>query len=39
MKNLISIIEVSISLIIMVAMVFLTFLSSETASIKIEGIP
>ncbi len=39
MKNLISVIEVSISIIIMIAMVFLTFLSSETASIKIEGIP
>ena len=35
MKNLISVIEVSISLMIMGAMVFLTVLSSETASIKI----
>ncbi len=37
MKNLISIIEVSISLVIMGSMVFLTFLSSETASMKIDG--
>ncbi|HWP82419.1 MAG TPA: type II secretion system F family protein [Bacteroidota bacterium] len=35
MKNLISIIEVSISLVIMLTMVFLTILSSETASIDI----
>ncbi|MEK7669910.1 MAG: type II secretion system F family protein, partial [Bacteroidota bacterium] len=39
MKNLISVIEVSISLIIMAAMVFLTLLSSETASIKIDALP
>lgn len=39
MKNLISVIEVSISLIIMGAMVFLTLLSSETASIKIDALP
>ena len=36
MKNLVSIIEVSISVIIMFAMIFLTFLSSETATIKID---
>jgi len=36
MKNLISIIEVAISMIIMVALVFLTYLSSETAAIKID---
>lgn len=39
MKNLVSLIEVSISLLIMGAMVFLTFLSSETASIKIDALP
>lgn len=36
MKNLVNVIEVSISLIIMVALVFLTYLSSETASIRID---
>ena len=36
MKNLVNIIEVAVSVVIMVAMVFLTMLSSETASIKIE---
>ena len=36
MKNLVSFIEVMISLIIMVAMVFLTYLSSETAAIKVD---
>lgn len=36
MKNLVSIIEVSISVVIMFAMIFLTFLSSETATIKME---
>jgi len=36
MKNLVSFIEVMISLIIMAAMVFLTYLSSETAAIKID---
>ena len=36
MKNLVNIIEVAISLIIMVALVFLTYLSSETASIRID---
>jgi type IV pilus assembly protein PilC len=35
MKNLISIIEVSISVVIMVTMIFLTMLSSETASIDV----
>lgn len=38
MKNLISVIEVAISLLIMGSMVFLTYLSSETANIKIEGL-
>lgn len=38
MKNLISVIEVLISVLIMGSMVFLTYLSSETANIKIEGI-
>jgi type IV pilus assembly protein PilC len=37
MKNLISFIEVSISVMIMGAMIFLTYLSSETASIKVTG--
>ena len=37
MKNLVNIIEVGVSLVIMVSMVFLTLLSSETASIKIEA--
>jgi hypothetical protein len=36
MKNLVNIIEVGVSLVIMVSMVFLTLLSSETATIKIE---
>ncbi|MBF8295368.1 MAG: pilC [Bacteroidetes bacterium] len=36
MKNLVNVIEVGVSMIIMLAMVFLTLLSSETASIKIE---
>jgi type IV pilus assembly protein PilC len=35
-KNLVNVIEVFVSVIIMFAMVFLTMLSSETASIKIE---
>lgn len=35
MKNLVNVIEVGVSVVIMVAMVFLTMLSSETASIKI----
>ena len=37
MKNLINVIEVSVSLIIMGSMVFLTLLSSETANIKMDG--
>ncbi len=37
MKNLVSIIEVTISLVIMAALMFLTMLSSETASIDIQG--
>jgi type IV pilus assembly protein PilC len=36
MKNLVNIIEVGVSIVIMLSMVFLTLLSSETASIKIE---
>ncbi len=36
MKNLVNIIEVGVSLVIMVSMVFLTLLSSETATVKIE---
>lgn len=36
MKNLINVIEVGVSMIIMGSMVFLTLLSSETATIKIE---
>jgi len=36
MKNLVNVIEVGVSIVIMIAMVFLTMLSSETASIKIE---
>ena len=36
MKNLVSFIEVAISMIIMGALVFLTYLSSETASIRID---
>jgi type IV pilus assembly protein PilC len=36
MKNLVNVIEVGVSIVIMVSMVFLTLLSSETASIKIE---
>ncbi len=36
MKNLVNVIEVAVSIVIMVSMVFLTLLSSETASIKIE---
>ena len=35
MKNLVNVIEVSVSIVIMIAMIFLTMLSSETASIKI----
>jgi len=37
MKNLVNVIEVGVSLVIMVTMVFLTLLSSETAAIKIEA--
>jgi type IV pilus assembly protein PilC len=37
MKNLVNVIEVGVSMVIMVTMVFLTLLSSETASIKIEA--
>ncbi|MBI2619715.1 MAG: type II secretion system F family protein [Ignavibacteriales bacterium] len=36
MKNLVSFIEVAISMIIMVALVFLTYLSSETATIRVD---
>lgn len=36
MKNLVNVIEVGVSMIIMGSMVFLTLLSSETATIKIE---
>lgn len=36
MKNLVTVIEVAITVVIMFSMVFLTFLSSETATIKIE---
>jgi len=36
MKSLVNVIEVGVSIVIMVSMVFLTLLSSETASIKIE---
>lgn len=36
MKNLVNVIEVGVSIIIMFSMVFLTLLSSETASIKIQ---
>ena len=36
MKNLVTVIEVAITVIIMFSMMFLTFLSSETATIKIE---
>ena len=36
MKNLVNVIEVGVSMIIMLSMVFLTLLSSETAGIKIE---
>jgi hypothetical protein len=36
MKNLVSFIEVAITMIIMAALVFLTYLSSETATIKID---
>jgi len=36
MKNLVSFIEVAISIIIMGALVFLTYLSSETASIRVD---
>jgi len=36
MKNLVNVIEVGVSLVIMFSMVFLTLLSSETASIKIQ---
>jgi len=36
MKNLVNVIELAVSVVIMAAMVFLTVLSSETASIKIE---
>ncbi len=36
MKNLVNVIEVGVSIVIMLSMVFLTLLSSETASIKIQ---
>jgi hypothetical protein len=36
MKTVVNMIELGVSIIIMVAMVFLTLLSSETASVKIE---
>jgi len=36
MKNLVNVIEVGVSMVIMLSMVFLTLLSSETAGIKIE---
>jgi type IV pilus assembly protein PilC len=36
MKNLVNVIEVMVSMVIMFSMVFLTLLSSETASIKIQ---
>jgi hypothetical protein len=36
MKNLVNVIEVGVSVVITVSMVFLTLLSSETATIKIE---
>jgi type IV pilus assembly protein PilC len=36
MKNLVNVIEVGVSIVIMVSMVFLTLLSSETATVKIE---
>lgn len=36
MKNLVSFIEVGISVIIMIALVFLTYLSSETATIRVD---
>lgn len=36
MKNLVSFIEVAISMIIMVALIFLTYLSSETATIRVD---
>ncbi|HCA81260.1 MAG TPA: hypothetical protein DEP53_16140 [Bacteroidetes bacterium] len=36
MKNLVNVIEVAVSMLIMFSMVFLTLLSSETASIKIQ---
>lgn len=36
MKNLVSFIEVAISVIIMIALVFLTYLSSETATIRVD---
>jgi type IV pilus assembly protein PilC len=36
LKNLMSIIEISITLVIMIALIFLTILSTETASINIE---
>ncbi len=36
MKNLVSFIEVAISMVIMVALVFLTYLSSETATIRVD---
>ena len=36
MKNLVSFIEVAISMIIMIALVFLTYLSSETATIRVD---
>ncbi len=39
LKNLINVIEVSISGIIMLVMMFLTYLSSETATIKVDSIP
>jgi hypothetical protein len=36
MKNLVNVIEVFVSLVIMFSMVFLTLLSTETASVKIQ---
>jgi len=39
LKNLTNVIELSISGMIMIVMVFLTYLSSESASIKIDSVP
>jgi type IV pilus assembly protein PilC len=39
MKNLVTIIELSVSVIITLSLVFLTYLSSETASLKIHSTP